>query len=326
MHRRICRILSLAIASCAVVAPVLAQGQAWPAKPVKLIIPFPAGGNTDTLGRLVMQKLSESQGQQFIVENRAGAGSVIGAEAAAKSPPDGYTLFFGTTGSLASQPALQPKLPYDPVKSFAPIIALAGAPVVVMVGAHVPVNTLQEFIAHVKAHPGKLTFGSSGIGHFLHVSGEAFNAAAGVQLFHVPYKGTGQIQVDMFAGRLDTMIDTVVAYTDHIRSGKIKALAAGHKTRLRNLPNVPTAAEAGLPGYEFASYFGLLAPAGTPTDVIRRLNTEVGRILGTPELNETLSKMGLEPVPGSPEEYAALIVADGAKWKQMVGRIGIKLE
>ncbi len=315
-----------AVAIAAVIAWPCAWAQSYPVKPVKLIVPFPAGGNTDTLGRLMAQRLTEVFGQQFYVENRGGAGGVIGAEAASRSPADGYTIFFGTTGALASQPALQPKIPYDPVKSFTPISALAGAPVVVLVGSTMPVNSLQEFIQYAKARPGKLTYGSSGIGHFLHVAGEAFNAAAGVELFHVPYKGTSQIQVDMFAGRLDVMIDTIVTYTEHVRSGKLKALAVGHRTRLQRLPDVPTTAEAGLPGYEFASYFGLLAPAGTPIDIVRRLNGEVVKALSTSEMIETLNKMGLEPHPTTPEQYGALITEDAAKWKQLVGKLGVKME
>lgn len=319
-------VLAILIGGATTIAGSAAWAQAYPAKPVKLIIPFPAGGNTDVLGRLMAQKLTESFGQQFYVENRAGAGSVIGTEAAAKSAPDGYTIFFGTTGALASQPALQPKIPYDPIGSFAPISALAAAPVVVMVNAAMPVNSLKEFIEYAKGRPGKLTFGSGGLGHFLHVAGEAFNTAAGVQLFHVPYKGTNQALVDLFAGRLDVMIDTIVIYAEHVQSGKLKALAVGHPNRLRRMPNIPTTAEAGLPGYEFASYFGLLAPAGTAKDIVQRLNGEVVKALATPEVSETLAKMGLESLPTSPERYAALIAEDADRWKSLVSRIGIKLE
>lgn len=307
------------------VAP-LTWAQNYPSKPVRIIIPFPAGGNTDVLGRLMAQKLSAAFGQQFFVDNKPGAGSVIGAEAAAKSPPDGYTIFFGTTGSLASQPALRANLPYDPLRSFSPVSALAGAPVVIMVANSVPVNSLKEFIDYAKARPGKLTFGSAGVGHFLHIAGEAFNVAAGVELFHVPYKGTTQIQADMFGGRLDVMIDTIVAYTEHVRSGKLKGLAVGHKTRLNRMPQIPTTAEAGLPGYVFASYFGLLVPAGTPPEIVSRLNGQIVRTLATPELLDALAKMGLEPHPTTPTEYARLIAEDSANWKQLVSRIGVKLE
>jgi tripartite-type tricarboxylate transporter receptor subunit TctC len=260
------------------------------------------------------------------VENRAGGAGTVGADAAAKSPADGYTIFFGTTGALSSAPALQPKLTYDPVKSFAPISVLAGAPVVVMVNSSMSVNSLKDFIEYAKARPGKLTYGSAGVGHFLHVAGEAFNAAAGVQLFHVPYKGVNQALVDMLAGRLDVMIDTIVIYAPHVQSGRLKALAVGQSRRLSRMPDLPTTAEAGLPGYEFIAYFGLLAPAGTPADIVRRLNAEVVKALGAPDIVESLGKMGLESMPTTPEQYAALIADDLAKWKRLVGQIGIKLE
>ena len=314
----------LVAAAAAIAGPALAQS--YPAKPVRLIVPFPPGGNTDVLGRLMAQKLTDALGQQFFVENRPGASGVIGADAAAKSPPDGYTIFFGTTGVLSSAPALRATLSYDPVKSFAPISALAGAPVVVTVSSAMPVSSLKEFIEYAKARPGKLTYGSAGVGHFLHVAGEAFNAAAGVQLFHVPYKGVDQALVDLLAGRLDVMIDTIVIYAPHVQSGKLKALAVGQGKRLSRIPELPTTAEAGLPGYEFASYFGLLAPAGTPPEIVRRLNVEVVKALGAPDIVESLGKMGLEPAPTTPEHYAALIADDLAKWKRLVGKIGIKLE
>ena len=197
---------------------------------------------------------------------------------------------------------------------------------VVIVNSSMPVSTLKEFIEYARARPGKINYGSAGMGHFLHVAGEAFNVAADVKLFHVPYKGTSQIIADLFGERLDVMIDTIVAYAEHVRSGKLKALAVGNRTRLSRMPDIPTTAEAGLPGFEFASYFGLLAPAGTPGDIVRRLNTEVVKALGTPEVNDAVAKMGLEPIPGTPEQYASLIADDSAKWRRIVSQIGIKLE
>ena len=300
--------------------------QSYPARLVKLIVPFPPGGNTDIVGRLIAQKLTDALGQQFIVDNRAGGSGVVGADAAAKSTADGHTLFFGTSGALAAAPALQPKLSYDPVRSFSPISALATAPNVVIVGGSLPVSSLREFIEYAKARPGKLTFGSAGIGHQLHVAGEAFNAAANVQLFHVPYKGTGQALIDMLAGRLDVMIDTIVIYAPHVQSGKLKALAVAHGKRLQRMPELPTTAEAGLPGYEFASYFGLLAPAGTPADIVQRLNLEVVKALALPEVLETMGKMGLDVYPTTPGQYATLIADDRARWARVVQAAGIKLE
>ena len=319
------RIFAAVAVLLAAIASAAALAQAYPAKPVKLVVPFPPGGNVDTIGRLMAQKLTDAFGQQVFVENRPGGAGIIGAEAVAKSPPDGYTIFVGTSGALSSAPALQPKLPYDPVKSFAPISVLTAAPVVVIVQGSIPVSSLKEFIEYAKARPGKLTYGSAGVGHFLHVAGEAFNVAAGVQLFHVPYKGVNQALVDMLAGRLDVMIDTIVIYAPHVQSGKLKALTVAQKKRLARMPELPTTAEAGLPGYEFASYFGMLAPAGTPGDIVRRLNAEVVKALGSPDVLDALSKMGVEPFPTTPEEYAKLIVEDGAKWRQIVQTAGIKI-
>lgn len=319
------RVFLCALALVAAFATPQALAQAWPARPVRMIVPFPPGGVTDILGRLMAQKLSEALGQQVFVENRAGAGGVIGADAAAKSAPDGYTIFFGTTGTLSSAPALQPKLSYDPLKSFAPIGLLANAAVVVVVNSEVPAKSLKELIELAKAQPEKLSYGSAGVGHFLHVAGEAFNIAAGVKLFHVPYKGAGPAVIDLVAGRIHVMIDAIAPYQPHIQAGKLRPLAVAHDKRLTRLPELPTAAEAGLPGYEFASRFGLLAPAGTPPEIVRRLNAEVVKALGTPEVLDTLGKAGLEPLPGTPEDYTALMVADLAKWKQVVSAAGIKL-
>jgi tripartite-type tricarboxylate transporter receptor subunit TctC len=303
-----------------------ALAQPYPAKPVKLIVPFPPGGNTDIVGRLVAQKLTEGLGQQVYVENRGGAGGMIGAEAAAKSSPDGYTILFGTTGTLSSAPALQPDLRYDPVKAFAPISTLASAPVVVIVGAHVPANSLQELIQLAKSKPGSLKFGSAGTGHFVHLAGEMFKAAAGVDLLHVPYKGVNPALTDMLGGRIDLMFDVLSQYEPHLQSGKVRALAVAHSRRLARLPGVPTAAEAGLPGYELSTWFGLLAPAGTPAEALGRLNSEVLKVLAGRELNDTFEKIGFEAGGNSPREFAAMIVQDVAKWRQVVKTAGIKLD
>jgi tripartite-type tricarboxylate transporter receptor subunit TctC len=303
-----------------------AFAQTYPARPVKLIVPFPPGGNSDIVGRLVAQKLTEGLGQQVYVENRGGAGGMIGAEAAAKSTPDGYTIFFGTTGTLTSAPALQPDLRYDPVKAFAPISTLASAPVVVIVGGHVPANTLSELIQLAKSKPGSLKFGSAGTGHFVHLAGEMFRSAAGVDLLHVPYKGVNPALTDMLGGRIDVMFDVLSQYEPHLQGGKVRALAVAHSRRLARLPTVPTAAEAGLPGYELATWFGLLAPADTPTQALGRLNSEVLKVLAGREINETLEKIGFEAGGNSPREFAAMIVQDVAKWRQVVKAAGIKLD
>jgi tripartite-type tricarboxylate transporter receptor subunit TctC len=303
-----------------------ALAQTYPAKPVKLLIPFPPGGNTDIVGRLMAHKLSEAFGQQVYIENRGGAGGTIGAEAAAKSPPDGYTLFFGTTGTLASAPALQPNLRYDPVKGFAPISTLANAPVVVLVRGDLPVGSLRELIALAKSKPGELKFGSAGTGHFVHLAGEMFKGAAGVDLFHVPFKGVAAALIDVLGGRIELMFDAAAQYEPHLKSGKLRALAVAHPRRLARLPEVPTTAEAGLPGYELASWFGLLAPAGTPGDIVQRVNAEVLKALASREAVETLQKLGLEAAGSSPQRYAAMIAEDGSRWREVVNAAGIKIE
>ena len=303
-----------------------AAAQSYPAKPVKLIVPFPPGGNTDIVGRLVADKLSASLGQQVYVENRGGAGGTIGAEAAARSPNDGYTLFFSTTGTLASAPSMQPSLRYDPVKDFAPIGTLANAPVVVLVRDDLPAQDLAGLIDLAKAKPGMLKFGSAGTGHFVHIAGEMFKSAAHVDMLHVPYKGVSQALVDMLGGRIDVMFDAPAQYEPHLRTGKVRALAVAAPKRLSRLPDVPTTAEAGLPGYVLASWFGLAAPAGTPVEIVNRINADVQKALAAPDVVETMAKLGLEPGGGTPRQYAEMIVDDLAQWRTAVKAAGIKLE
>jgi tripartite-type tricarboxylate transporter receptor subunit TctC len=303
-----------------------AAAQTYPTRPVKVIVPFPPGGNTDIVGRLISQKLSDTMGQQVYIENRGGAGGTIGAEAAAKSLPDGYTIFFGTTGTLTSAPALQPDLRYDPVKAFAPISTLASAPVVVIAGGHVPANSLQELVQLAKSRPGALKFGSAGTGHFVHLAGEMFKGAAGLDLLHVPYKGVNPALTDLLGGRIDLMFDVLSQYEPLLQSGKVRALAVANPKRLARLPNVPTTAEAGMPGYELATWFGLLAPAGTPPEAVTRLNSEVLKALATREVIDTLEKIGFEAAGNSPQQFSAMIADDISKWRQVVKAAGIKLD
>ena len=303
-----------------------ALAQPYPSRPVKLIVPFPPGGNTDIVGRLIAQKLSDAFGQQVYVENRGGAGGTIGAEAAAKSPADGYTLFFSTTGTFASAPSMQPALRYDPIKDFAPITTLANAPVVVIVSVSAPPRTLRELIELAKSQPGALRFGSAGTGHFVHVAGEMFKDAARVDLLHVPYKGIAPALIDLLAGRIDVMFDAFAAYEPHLQSGKLRALAVANPSRLSRLPEVPTTAEAGLPGYVLASWFGLAAPAGTPAQAIERVNAQALKAIAAPDVREQMGKLGLEPGGSSPQQYAAMIANELARWRDAVRAAGIKLE
>jgi tripartite-type tricarboxylate transporter receptor subunit TctC len=303
-----------------------ALAQPYPSRPVKLIVPFPPGGNTDIVGRLVAQKLSDSFGQQVYVENRGGAGGTIGAEAAAKSPNDGYTLFFSTTGTLASAPSMQPGLRYDPIKDFAPITTLANAPVVVIIGAALPPKTLRELIEAAKAQPGAYKFGSAGTGHFVHIAGEMFKTTAGVDLLHVPYKGVAQALTDLLGGRIELMFDAFAQYEPHLQGGKLRALAVANPTRLARLPDVPTTAEAGLPDFVLASWFGLAAPAGAPGEIVERVNAEARKAVAARDVVETLAKLGLEPGGSSPQQYSAMIVDELAAWRRAVKAAGIKLE
>jgi tripartite-type tricarboxylate transporter receptor subunit TctC len=314
----------LAAAAFLVFAAFSALAQPYPAKPVKLIVPFPPGGNTDIIGRLIAGKLSEAFGQQFYVENRGGAGGTIGAEAAAKSPADGYTIFFSTTGTLASAPAMQPALRYDPIRDFAPISTLANAPVVVIVTSGSPAKTLRELIEIAK--PGTLKFGSAGTGHFVHIAGEIFKDTAHVDMLHVPYKGVATALLDLLAGRIDVMFDAFAQYEPHLQSGKLRALAVANPTRLSRLPDVPTTAEAGLPDFVLASWFGLAAPAGTPAEIVGRLQGQVVKAIAATEVREQMARLGVEPGGSTAAEYAAMIADELARWRAVVKKAGIKLE
>ena len=320
-----CRWIAFAFGLCVTLLAGVSLAQ-YPNRPIKLLIPFPPGGPTDIAGRLIAQKLTEGLGQPVVVENRPGASGTLGAEIVAKAPADGYTLLLGTTGTLASAPSLIPSLSYDPTRSFAPISQLTNGVFLVVVNTSLGVNSLQELIALAKAKPGQLAFGSGGNGHPLHIAGEMFKAAASVDLLHVPYKGTAPALTDLLAGRTQVIFEQSAALLPHIRAGKLKALAVAGPTRLSQLSDVPTSAQAGLPGYEVSAWFALVAPAGTPREVIARLNREARSGLATRELQEALASHGIDPVSGSPEDLAALIIADGAKWARAVKLSGARLD
>lgn len=298
----------------------------YPTKPVKLIVAFPPGGPADSVARLIAGQLSKTLGQQVIVDNRPGAGGTIGAALAANSPADGYTLFLGTTGTLASAPSLYPNLGYDPVKTFAPISLIITSPFLVVIHSGVPAKSLRELIALAKSKPGDLNFGSAGSGHPLHIAGEMFKMTAGVELVHVPYKGAAPALLDLLAGRIQIMFDQPASFASHMQSGKLRALAVASPRRIPQLPDVPTTAEAGLPGYEVSIWFGLVSPAGTPAEIVKRLNTEVRKAVATKEIHDALANQGFEPSVNSPEEFAALIHLDGAKWARAVKLSGAKID
>jgi tripartite-type tricarboxylate transporter receptor subunit TctC len=303
-----------------------AWAQPYPSRPIRIVVPFPAGGTTDLIARAAGQKLTESLGQPVVVDNRPGAGGNIGAELVAKSPPDGYTLLMGTVGTHAINASLYPKMPYDHVRDFAPIILVAGVPNVLVVNPSLPVNSVQELIAYGKANPGKLNFASSGNGTSIHLSGELFKTMTGVQMAHIPYKGSSPALQDLAGGQVQLMFDNLPSALPLIKAGRLKALAVTSKTRAPALPDVPTVAESGLPGFEASSWFGLLAPAGTPQPVIAKVNAEIARWLATPEAREKLTAQGANVVGGTPEDFARHIAAETAKWQKVVKESGAKID
>jgi tripartite-type tricarboxylate transporter receptor subunit TctC len=321
------RVATAVVAALGLLAAPLSGAQSsYPTKPVRLVVPFPAGGTTDILARAAAQKLSESWGQQVIVDNRPGAGGNIGAELVAKAPPDGYTLLMGTVGTHAINASLYSKMPYDHVKDFAPAILVAGVPNVLVVNPSVPVNSVQELIAYAKANPGKLNFASSGSGTSIHLSGELFKSLTGVQMTHVPYKGSAQALTDLVGGQVQLMFDNLPSSLAFIKAGKLKALAVTSTTRAAALPDVPTMVEAGVPGFEASAWFGILAPAGTPREAIMRINTEIAKWLASPDAREKLSAQGAIAAGGSPEDFAKHIASETSKWARVVKESGAKVE
>jgi tripartite-type tricarboxylate transporter receptor subunit TctC len=312
-------------ASLALVA-VWASAQTYPVKPIRIVVPFPPGGATDILARDVAQKLTEAWGQQVIVDNRPGAGGNIGSELVAHSAPDGYTLEMGTVGTHAINASLYAKMPYDHVKDFAPVILVAGVPNVLVVNNAVPANSVAELIAYAKANPGKLNFASSGNGTSIHLSGELFKVMAGVQMTHIPYKGSAPALQDLLGGQVQLMFDNLPPSLPQIKAGKVRALAVTSLTRAPALPDVPTVAESGLPGFEASSWFGILAPAGTPPAIVAKLNAEIAKWLATPEAKEQLAKQGANAAGGTPEEFAKHIAAETAKWAKVVKDSGAKID
>jgi tripartite-type tricarboxylate transporter receptor subunit TctC len=298
---------------------------AYPSKPIRLILPFPPGGGTDILGRLVAERLGARLGQPVVIDNRGGAGGNLGAEAAAHSAPDGYTLLLAAT-TLAISPSLYKKLAYDPVKDLAPIGLVATVPNVMITHPSVPAKTLQEFIALAKTRPGELNFGSGGNGTSNHLGGELFNMVAGVKLVHIPYKGVNLAMNDAMAGNIQLVVIGIPAAAPQIKSGKLRALAVIAPQRSAALPDVPTVAEAGLTNFDVTTWYGLLAPAATPRPIIARLNAELVRVMQAPDLKERLAGMGTDPLTSTPEEFGAYIGQEIAKWGEVVRKAGLREE
>jgi len=304
MNRRT-GIATLALLALALLPTTQAHAQTWPAKPVRLIVPYPPGGGNDNLARIFSQKLGERLNQTFVVENRPGAGTLIGSEVAAKAPGDGYTLLLSSIVTHALAPALYPKIPYDPIRDFVPITTLAVAPTVLVVNQAFPAKSVQEVITLAKASPGKYTFPSGGNGTTPHISGEIFKSMTGVDLLHVPYKGGGPAIADVMGGQVDMMFDTAASAMPHVRSGKLRALAIATPKRHPDFPDLPTFAEQGLPDYAINSWYSLHAPAGTPREVIQRLHAEVVNVLRTPDVVEKLRALNADPGGMPPDEFAA---------------------
>ena len=315
---------ALFVVTLAGALPVCAQE--YPRKPIRLIVPFAPGGGNDTVARAIAQSAGTSLGQPVIVDNRAGAGGMLGAELAARAPPDGYTLFLGGVGSHAINPNLHAKLPYDPVKDFAPITLIASAPSVLVVNPSLPARTLAEFTALAKASPGRINYASNGNGSSAQLAAVLYESMAGVQMVHVPYKGLAPALVDLLAGEVQAMFSSVVAIVPNIKAGRLRALAVTGKRRAALLPEVPTLDESGVPGYEAGSWYGILAPAGTPQAVVAKLHEAIVRALAQPEVRERLVSEGAEVIGSTPEAFAAHITAELARMGKLIRDAGIRME
>jgi tripartite-type tricarboxylate transporter receptor subunit TctC len=313
-------------AAAALTAPRRALGQGYPSKAVQIVVPFAPGGATDIVARLVAAKLNERLGQPVVIENRPGAGGNIGAAVAAKAAPDGYTMFMGTISTHAINPSLYAKLGYDPVRDFAPVSLLTSVPLVLVVHPGLGARSIKDVIALAKAKPGELTYASPGAGTALHLAGELFKTLAGVDIVHVPYKGSAPALTDVMAGRVSLMFDTSLSALPHVKGGKLHALAVTTARRSPMLPELPTVTEAGVPGFEVSAWNGVLVPAGTPRDVVGRLATEIAAIMKLPDVRDRLGAQGAEAIGSTPDEFARYIAAETAKWAVVVRASGARVD
>jgi tripartite-type tricarboxylate transporter receptor subunit TctC len=325
MRPTVRRLFVVAAGALAVAAALPAFAQSYPAKPVRFIVPFPPGGPVDTTARGFTQKLSESWGQQAIVENRAGAGGIVGAEAAAKSAPDGYTFFVGSIHHSVL-PGLNPKLPYNVEKDLVPVTFAAQFPIILVAHPSVPAKTVQELIAYAKQNPGKLAYGSAGNGGGTHLAGELFKTLAGVDLLHVPFKGSAPAMTDLLGGQVQLMFSDAPTALPHIKSGRVRALGVGSPKRSALVPDVPTIAESGVKGYDAYSWAGVFAPAGTPKEIVVKVNGDIVKALSDPEVKKRLLEAGAEAAPGTPEQFGAFLKGEIAKWGKVVKDANIKAD
>lgn len=317
---------ALAVISMALAATGTCMAQSYPAKPVRFISPYAPGGGTDTMARVLAQRLSESLARQVFVENRPGGGGIVGTETAAKAAPDGYTILLGSKGPLTVNPALYAKLPYDTVKDLAPISLVSIVPALLAIHPSLPVKSVKELIALARSRPGELTFSSSGNGGSGHLSGEQFAALAGTRMVHVPYKGTGPATTALLSGEVTLSFGNMVALMPHVHAGRLRALGVTSAKRVSAAPQLPTIAEAGLPGYEYVTWYGVLAPAGTPRQIIGRLNSELVKIAKQPDMKEKLTGEGGDVVGSSPEEFAAFITRELVSSAKLVKAANVKAD
>ena len=325
------RALALAAAAFALAAAAPAlraagPADAFPSKPARIVVPFTPGGSTDILARAIGQRLSEAWGQPVVIENKPGAGGNVGVELVAKAPPDGYTIVMGHIGTFAANPALYKALPYDPVKDFAPITLVAMVPNVLVVGPAVQAKSLGELIAYAKANPGRLDYGSGGNGSAAHLATKYFRMRTGVQMQHVPYKGTGPAVADLLGGQIGVMITGALPLLPHIKSGKLRALAVASPKRLAILPDVPTIAESGYPGFAAVQWYGLFAPAATPREIVAKINRDAVRALRDPSVAERLASEGADPVGDTPEAFGAFVTSEIELWGKVIRESGAKID
>ena len=319
------RFSALLVAGMIAMSPAVAQPQAWPAKPVRIIVSYPPGGGADATARLLGPKLSDALGQPVLVENRPGSGGVIGGDAAAKSPPDGYTFLLDAS-SHSINPVLQPKMPFNTLKDLTPVSLLVVVPNMLVVHPSFPANSVKELIALVKGKPGQYSFASSGNGSAQHLAAELFKADAGLFMVHIPYRGGGPALVDVMGGQVPIFFGNMASASQHVKAGKLKALAVTGSKRSPAAPALPSIAESGLKGYEVYEWNAVFAPAGVAPDIVDRMNRELTRALALPDIREKLAALGAEPVGGKPDELEKLRLADIEKWTRVVKRAGIKLE
>jgi tripartite-type tricarboxylate transporter receptor subunit TctC len=320
------RILMAAVAGAMISLSGTALAQAWPSKPIRVIVPFPPGGGTDIIAREVTQKVASSTGWAFVIENKPGAGGNLGVDSAAKSPADGYTLVLGQTSNLAINPSLYAKMPYDAQKDLAPVALVAKAPLVLATSAKSTYKTLADAVNAAKARPEQINFASPGNGTVAHLTSELFQKAAGIKTQHVPYKGAAQALTDVISGNVDLYMSSVPTLLGQIKQGKLRALAVTSATRVDDLPQVPTINESGYKGFDAVTWFGFLAPTGTPKDVINRLNSEFNKALQQADLRKKLSDEGADPTSGTPEQFAALIKDEALRWGKVVKESGARVD